>query len=486
MSAELHIPGTEQLLEVMGFECHPFPVVPDSRNYFATPSLRDVAHEILFAIVQRKGFVVVSGDVGVGKTTLSRYLLSRLDEREYTFALILNSYLQEEELIDAILRDFGLESAAEEDLQSRIARLNRFFVEQREQGRNCVLIIDDAQNLSVRSLEAVRLLSNLETESEKLVQILLIGQDELKTTLNLDVLRQLRSRVVLWRTLQPFSRHDLDAYIQARLDGNQKRRDYRITRSALNRVYTYSRGNLRRANMLLDRALLALLSVDSETIDARLIGECVKDIEGTGLNRWKRKLYGIGSAVLLLSIALLVAYFSGSKTGRDALDTVQDVRTEQSNEQQWQHYLSGYGLQDFADATWIRLQRHDLAGVKALLNEVSPLRLSLVPVAMLSGEGKKMGIVFPDASGGQAQRLILWRPDINVESFRVGVESSAVHQLQQYLYEQGYYSAAVDGKVGVHTVQAIMLYQAQMGIPVTGLIDEKTLLAINVPGLFAG
>lgn len=498
MNQELAMPGLGQHLAAMGFADNPFPVVPDARHYFMTEALRGIAHEVLFAISQRKGFVVVSGDVGVGKTTLSRYLIRRLDGEQYRFALILNSNLQEEDLIDAILRDFELAVVSGEGLQARLDRLNAFFLAQRAEGRNCVVIIDDAQNLSVRSLEALRLLSNLETESEKLVQILLVGQDELKATLGLDVLRQLRSRVVLWRELRPFTRADLDAYIHERLCGEQVQGDYRIAPAALKRVYGYSGGNLRRTNLLLDRALLGLLSIRSNIIDGRLVEACIADIEGTPSASRRGPRFAL-VATAMLAIVGSLAYLAASSIEAEALISsappavavaaptvaATDIR-QPDDAERWRDYLRRFQIEASHADTWPLVARHELRALAQRLETGSGYRVSVLPASLLRGAELLPGYDLPARDGAGGLRLFIWQPLIDVREFRVGRVSAAIRQLQQRLAEQGYYSTAVDGVVGVRTVQALMRFQMDMGIPATGVVDDATLLALNHPGVFSG
>lgn len=506
MTGEVSIPGFEQHLAMMGFRHNPFPVVPDARHYLMTDTLRDIAHELLFAISQRKGFVVVTGDVGVGKTTLSRYLINRMGEQEYAFALVLNSYLQEEDLIDAILKDFGLDEGKGEGLQSRLDRLNQFFLKKRADGCNCVVIVDDAQNLSIKSLEAIRLLSNLETESEKLVQVLLIGQSELHDSLNLDALRQLKSRVVMSRQLSPFSKADLDRYIIDRLSGENVEQKYEITRAALGQVYKFSGGNLRRTNLLLDRALLGLLPTRSAQIDSALIKACIKDITGVGKANWSRLNSILLGGLLLMASASLAYVVSGASMTvmlAEARNTLwpaerQDpmpvpaMSTPPVKEitpvimaTSWKEYLQRFHLEALYDKSWQLLQNQDYTGLASLLEEASVYRVTLLPTTVVNGGKLLSAYEVPVGDSGSTSLLYIWEATLDIREFHIGQVSPSIQRMQEILAGFGFYTARIDGKVGIKTIQALMYFQLGLGLPVSGVVDDATLLALNYPGMFS-
>ena len=178
----------------LGLSRNPFPPTPDAGSYFFTPRLEEDFAEIVHCIEARKGFVLLTGEVGLGKSTLVRRLLDTLEGKGCHSALILNTFLQDSALLSAIQSDFGL--PATDSVEQGLARLTEFLIAKHQAGEVSLLVIDDAQNLSVESLELVRLLCNLETGPEKLLQILLVGQPELEQTLARTELRQLKSRIV--------------------------------------------------------------------------------------------------------------------------------------------------------------------------------------------------------------------------------------------------------------------------------------------------
>src|SRR5947209_198731 len=187
-----------------GLKEKPFNATPDPKFLFMTPSHREALAHLVFGVQEDKGFLVLTGEVGTGKTTLLNALLRKLDAGSTAVSFIYNSTLSFDEILEYMLKDFGVNAEASTRVQRLIA-LNAFLIEQRRAGRKSVVIFDEAQNLETSILEQVRLLSNFETPSEKLLQIMLIGQPELKTKLQLPSLRQLKQRIALRCTIHPLS-----------------------------------------------------------------------------------------------------------------------------------------------------------------------------------------------------------------------------------------------------------------------------------------
>lgn len=230
-----------------------------------------------YAINERKGFVVITGEIGSGKTTVCRALLSRLSPNTKV-SLILNSHLSSKELISTILEELGVEPVR--GTKSRLlSQLNNFLIEELSQDNNIVLIIDEAQNLSQRVLEEIRMLSNLETEKEKLIQIILIGQPELREKLHLRSLEQFRQRISLYYHLTPLNKKDTKGYISHRLTQASANGCDIFSPRAINRIYEYSKGIPRLINTLCDRALLNGYIYNKQRIDKHIIEESIKEKE---------------------------------------------------------------------------------------------------------------------------------------------------------------------------------------------------------------
>jgi general secretion pathway protein A len=265
-------------LEYYGLTEPPFDITPNPRFLFYSAKHREAFNHLLYGIRERKGFVQLTGEVGAGKTTLCRALLEQLDG-QFSAALILNPVLAADQLIKAIALEFGLDVKGMDRLDI-IAEINYFLLQQVERARDTVLIIDEAQDLTDELLEQVRLLSNLETDNRKLLQIVLMGQPELRDRLNNPRLSQLRQRITVRYHLQPLNRQEVNQYIRHRLQVSGANGAPYFTQPALWRVNRYSGGIPRLVNAVCDKALLAGFVQQSERVDYRMVGRAIRELEG--------------------------------------------------------------------------------------------------------------------------------------------------------------------------------------------------------------
>lgn len=256
----------------------PFSITPDPRFLFFSGKHREAYNHLVYGIRERKGFVQLTGEVGAGKTTLCRALLEDLGE-EYATALILNPALTPEQLVKSIAMEFDLNVKGLDHL-GVLAEINWFLLQQMEQGRDCVLIIDDAQTLSSEALEQVRLLSNLETDDRKLLQIVLMGQAELRDRLEQPSLRQLRQRITVRYHLRPLKREELGDYVRHRLAVSGANGVPYFTAPALWRLHRYSRGIPRLVNAVCDKSLLAGFVRQRVCINFGLVCRAIRELEG--------------------------------------------------------------------------------------------------------------------------------------------------------------------------------------------------------------
>jgi len=241
--------------EFYGLKEKPFSFTPDPQYLYPSQAHRTAIDSLLYGIYQRQGFMVLTGDIGTGKTTICRAILEKLNKNVKT-AVIFTSLLEEGELLKSILQDLGISSEAKSNKEWMNA-LNNFLLQQLSQGKNVVLIIDEAQNLSTPVLEEIRMLSNLETGKKKMLQIVLIGQMELEQKLQSPELKQLNQRVAMRLRLLPLTRTETESYINLRLTTAGARRNITFSRSALNGIYEFSNGIPRLINLICDRVLLA-------------------------------------------------------------------------------------------------------------------------------------------------------------------------------------------------------------------------------------
>ncbi len=265
--------------EFYGLSEKPFSLTPDPRFFFLSEHHREAFEHLLYGIQEREGFILITGEVGAGKTTLCRVLLNKIDSTATNTALILNPMFSEQELLQCILGDFGVRTTATTK-KKLLDNLNKFLLNQQAANRNSILIIDEAQNLSPAVLEEIRILSNLETEKEKLLQIILMGQIELKEKLSLPQLRQLNQRISVRYHLQTLGKEEVPRYVQHRLTVAGSSGDIHFTSGAVQEIYSYSQGIPRLINLAADRALLAGYAEQSREIKHQTVARGLKSLNG--------------------------------------------------------------------------------------------------------------------------------------------------------------------------------------------------------------
>lgn len=264
-------------LEHFGFREKPFNVTPDPRFFYNNPVYQETYAGLLYGIRERKGFISLIGEVGTGKTTLLRKLMAELKEPVH-FVYVCYTTLTFEELLSFICADLGLVLSEKSHLQ-RIQALNDFLLGVSKQGGTGVLLVDEAQNLGDDVLENLRLLSNLETASEKLLQIVLVGQPELERKLAQPKLRQLKQRIAIQGRLGRLKEREVGPFIASRLmavgyEGNEL-----FPPDSIQRIATYSKGTPRLINVICDNALLVAYSLNQLTVRAEVIEEVARDLQ---------------------------------------------------------------------------------------------------------------------------------------------------------------------------------------------------------------
>jgi len=275
--------------EFYEFKELPFNVTPDPRFLYRSSSHRDALAYITYGVFQRKGFIALTGEVGVGKTTVVKAFID-LFQPSLETAFIFTTNFPFEQLLYLVCKDFGMDVDGMNKAQMFLA-LNEFLLRQYENKRNSLLIIDEAQNLPVEVLEELRMLSNLETRDKKLLQIMLVGQPELEVVLNMNEMRQLRQRIPGICRITHLNRDEVQQYIEYRLDiaSNGNGRPH-FTEESIDEIYHYSAGIPRLINILCDRVLLIGYVTNTRTIDGKLVREGIRDLENSDdLNRSRVK-----------------------------------------------------------------------------------------------------------------------------------------------------------------------------------------------------
>ena len=325
--------------EYYGFVEKPFSLTPDPKYLYKSESHANAFDLLQYAIRRREGFVVVTGDIGTGKTTLCRAILEQLDRKTFT-ALVLNPFLSEEDLLRIILQDFGVVSREEikrgrlngVSKQELIDTLNEFLLSLLPLRAGALLIIDEAQNLPLKVLEQIRILSNLETDKEKLLQIVLVGQLNLKDWLRSPELRQLDQRVSIRYELKPLTREETSAYVAHRLTIAGGGASVSFSPKALDLVHRYTDGIPRLINLVCDRALLGGYSARVNRITPEMVGAAAI---GLDLAMPRRSMFGwlrrgaaafAAGAALTAAMSLAAAYTVITVQSRSVLAGTIDPR----------------------------------------------------------------------------------------------------------------------------------------------------------------
>lgn len=264
--------------EFFGLKEKPFNITSDPNFLFLSRVHKEALSHLLYGINERKGFLEITGEVGAGKTTLCRALLSRLNKKTKS-AFIFNSTLPELQLLQAILEDYGIIVTGRSKV-SLLKQLNNFLIEELTHGNNVVLIIDEAQNLKPSVLEEIRMLSNLETDKEKLFQIVLVGQPELKNKLASPGLRQLRQRISVRFHITPLDKNEVSDYINHRLMVAGSTGQIIFEPDAIENIHNFSGGIPRLINMVCDKSMLTAYTMETMKITTPIVERSIQEMEG--------------------------------------------------------------------------------------------------------------------------------------------------------------------------------------------------------------
>jgi general secretion pathway protein A len=292
-----------------GFKEKPFEISPDPKFLYLSENHKEALAHLTYAVRERKGFTVVTGEVGTGKTILVQTLLSKLDGTTKT-AYLFNPMMGSTDFLHYICQDLGLRSQKRSKGQY-LAQLHKFLLSCYSRNETVVLIVDEAQKLDPKLLEEVRLLTNLETSKSKLLQVILIGQPELNEVLEDPQFRQLKQRVSLRYHIQPLNQVDTKKYIKRRIRIAGAFDHNIFTSKALDKIYKYSKGTPRLINIICDNALLTGFANDQKVIGSKVIHEVLKNLDGINLRKKRRrfilfKVIPIG----LLSVAAIIVFIS--------------------------------------------------------------------------------------------------------------------------------------------------------------------------------
>lgn len=521
-------------LRYFGLQEKPFNITPNPRFVFLSRQHREVFAHLLYGLQSRCGFIEITGEVGAGKTTMLRTLFEQLADDEFRLALIFNPSLSAEELMAAICREYGLLDHAD-DRHNLLERLNRFLFDENAAGRTVVLVIDEAQNLTAPVLEQIRLLSNLETETDKLIQIVLVGQPELGALLSQPNLRQLSQRIAVRYHLRPMDRQDTVAYIQHRLRvAGAEHPAQLVESSAARAIFRASGGLPRLINVLCDRALLAAYSADRRTVDARAVRLAVAELQrpqarrqsGYGLlaggtlivclllaTAWLWRRLPVPSMPVPLEAAVSAATVAPEISVRaDRLSAMRAELADLGEEESFVQAMTALAAACRTDRgsfplhasqldaagsaqPWRWLRYNGDFGSLLRFNAPFLLELRLPAVAgrrfvAVTSAGAEVLHTAPDRQGrgltaAELQALysgrawLPWQNFLGLGTVTVSGQTGLdVIQLQSLLQQAGDYVGAASGRYDTATIEAVTRFQSRAGIVPDGLAGPLTLMQL--------
>ena len=291
-------------LEFYNLNKGPFHITPDPEFLFLSPSHKEALASIIYGVEERKGFITINGDVGVGKTTIVRSYLEKVDKEKIKIVYIFNPDVSFKALLQTIFVELGM-TIETDDVFEMVNHLHHELIETYKKGNDVVLIIDEAQNIPVKTLESLRMLSNLETSKDKLLQIVLIAQPEFDKTLSQDSLRQLRQRIVIKTTIQPLTEKESAAYIQHRLAKTLNEATDIFTPEAIRLIVRQAKGIPRILNILCDNALISGYGYKERPVSEKVVKEVIAE---------RRDDSCIGRLKWALAVPLVIFLFAGFYT----------------------------------------------------------------------------------------------------------------------------------------------------------------------------
>jgi general secretion pathway protein A len=525
-------------LDFHGFREKPFNLTPDPRFVFLSKTHKEAFAHLLYGIHHRVGFIGLTGEVGSGKTTVLRALLGQLDPDHHRTALIFNPCLSAPELLQNINREFGITTSSNN--LGPLEALNQFLLQQNSEGRTVVLIIDEAQDLEAPVLEQIRLISNLETDREKLIQIVLSGQPEFALALKRNEMRQLSQRIVVRYHLQPMDFEDTIRYIRHRIKVAGGRNGLIFSRGALKRIYRYSQGLPRLVNAACDRALIAAYSRDTARISSRIAAAGIEDMKRNMTASFlKKRLILIPTFVMLAALIAASVYFirpdfissyiaapvkgTGEQTKKDAVIAGEELSraiaaelgsvSESESARRAFNTLAGFWkvpgvpesvklnppneMESAAQDRGLRLYRFS-GNLGALVRIDYPAALELtlpgIPgkrfVSLVGVEDEQL-VIAPPIAGRKSlsftevekywsgQALFLWKDSLNLlRSTSPESKGDRIKQLQGLLKEAGAYDKPLTGVYTPDTLSAVMQFQSSTGIEQDGIVGGQTLMLL--------
>ena len=507
-----------------GFDKKPFNITPDPDFIFLSDQHKEAFAHLLYGIDSHIGFICLTGEIGTGKTTVIRTLLGQLSADTYRTALIFNPCLSSLGLMQHINREYGLAAAgpSEADL---LDELNRFLLAENSVGRTVVLVVDEAQNLDPAVLEQIRLISNLETERDKLIQIVLVGQPELRDLLGRKELRQLGQRIGVSYHLNPMGLSDTRAYINHRIELAGRKDSGLLTAGAISKIYAFSRGFPRVINLVCDRALLLGYTREKTPISPAMATVAISDIRSEKSKTGHQIRFAVMLPLLVVALVAVFILFAGvdspapeapspkvesplaelAKTTESASAVAAfNAITALAKIAPIEKYPQTTGPEQLARERGLECYR--FTGSLGMLTRLKhPAIVELASVgaagkrylALTGTDGEKIHVAPPLAgmtsiTAGDLNRAwsgrayVLWRNYLEIPlNLKTEARGEPVKRLQGLLKGTGIYSGRLTGRFDPATVSAVKAFQSAQGMEETGIVGKQTLLLLYGSGGFA-
>lgn len=491
-------------IRALGFNRNPFPQTPDADCYFRTEQIAQSSLEAFHCLKAGKGFVLLTGEVGTGKSTFLRCLMDELHADHCAVSFVFNTFLQGRDLLLALNRIFGVPAGA--DFAEDILLLNQYLLKQFAAGRCCVLVIDDAQNLAAESLELLRLLSNLETRQNKLLQIVLSGQPELLDILEKRETRQLTSRIMQHIQLRPFDRSQCARYVSFRI--SRAGTDGRISLSAWANLglYWYSKGNPRRIHSIMDRCLYGIEPGIHQEIDFPLIRVAAKEVGVAARYRFTHKISVLAACMLcVLGFAWWLPVrldFQANALQRPAITASPSPAMNRVKEQilpslDQTQIASSQNPVSVSEGKRVEqcLKKFDAEFLYADLNNGLDFLTRRVILEKLASQGLALaflpaGLRLSNVNSeslaptlcsdiGKAGSWVLWKPKYLPFDVNQTVAEEQIRWLQTQLSANSLYAAEIDGIFGPRTLNALYQFQRWHGLPAENRVDAWVLFLLE-------
>lgn len=491
-----------------GLSENPFNLTPDPKFLYMSDVHKEALSHLQYGIEQRKGFVLITGEVGTGKTTICRSLLSLLSTKTRT-ALVLNPSLSDVELLQTINQDFGVDSSSDSK-KVLLDKLYNFLIDVFVRGENAALIIDECQNLTPEVLEQIRLLSNLETEKEKLLQIIMIGQPELARMLQEPGLRQINDRIVLRYHIWPLSLSDTRNYLRHRMEVAGAYRTDVFTPMAIREIYRYSGGLPRKMNAVAERGLLIAYLKGKRRVTMGIVTAAIRELKGNyGEKRKRHRMLIPACAAICVALVIAAAYWwpdTFSKISEYAATPVvaKDKEIPKNEETQTPVPVSrvDYVIPQYEEALEVlSLVPEGLVGPDILNLHPKPSNLKLLGrpaiasvdkgfVILLYATEDFVRIVGRDKAVVEVPMkefmpiyrwnvMVAYARDPEDASYAMGDSGPEVERIQGILTQAGYQTER-NGFYGDDTAASIEQMQEDFGLKIDGSAGQDTMVLLSM------